>query len=211
MIMLPVELWKHIALQYVEGGQLSPKVYMVLSLVSRKFIMCMTILQEYYLRKIATDARIEYGLPNNKLHSPDYGKLPAVICTNDDKEWYIDGKRHRDNDSPAIIYANGDQYWYVDGKQHRDNDLPATIHVNGYQAWYLHGKYHRDNDLPAIIRANGNREWYVNGKLHRDNNLPAMMWANGSQYWFIHGVLQRDDDLPAVIHADSAISLVCSR
>ena len=163
--MLPVELWKHIALQYVEDGHLSPKVYMVLSLVSRKFVMSTTILQEYYLRKIVTNDGIEYRLPNNKLHSPDYGESPAIIHANGNQAWYVRGKQHRNNDLPAIIYANGDQYWYVDGKQHRDNDLPAVIRANGDQYWYVRGKHHRDDGLPAVIYALGSQYWWVDGYL----------------------------------------------
>jgi hypothetical protein len=185
--MLPVELWKHIALQYAVCGHLSPAVYTQLALVSHQFVIPTPTLQEYYLRKYITDDRIEYKLPNNKLHSPDYGKLPAVIYANGDQAWYVDGKQHRDNDMPAVLYANGSQAWYVDGKRHRNNDLPAVIHADSGQYWYIHGKSHRDNGLPAVISAYGDQYWYVDDKRHRDNDMPAVIYANGNQEWYTHG------------------------
>ena len=38
------------------------------------------------------------------------------VYDNGDKEWYLNGKRHRE-DGPAGEYANGDKFWYLDGKQ----------------------------------------------------------------------------------------------
>jgi hypothetical protein len=108
--MLPVELWKHIALQCVVDGHPSPAVYTLLALVNRQFHIPTPVLQEYYIQKYITDDRIEYRLPNNALHSPDYGRLPAVIYTNGDQEWYVNTKRHRDNDMPAVACTDGDQY-----------------------------------------------------------------------------------------------------
>ena len=186
--MLPTELWKHIALQYTVCGHPSPAVYTQLALVSRQFHIPTPVLQEYYLRKYITDDRIEYRLPNNKLHSPDYGRLPAKIHANGDQHWYVDGKRHRDNDM-AVIYANGDQEWYINGELHRDNDMPAVIDANGDQEWYVHDKWHRDNDMPAVICTNGDQRWYIHGKLHRDNDMPAVIDANGDQKWYVNGEL----------------------
>ena len=34
------------------------------------------------------------------------------------KNWYKEGKLHRDNDQPAIIEANGTKYWCKDGVQY---------------------------------------------------------------------------------------------
>ena len=34
---------------------------------------------------------------------------------NGDKEWYLNGKLHRE-DGPAVEYADGSKYWYLDGK-----------------------------------------------------------------------------------------------
>jgi hypothetical protein len=150
--MLPTELWKHIALQYTVYGHPSPAVYAVLSLVSRMFIIPTPSIQEYYLHKYVNAGDIKYKLPNGNLHSPEYGNLPAVTYSNGLREWYRNGKLHREID-PAVINNGGDQFWYIHGKRHRDNDMPAVMHADGRQYWYVHGKLHRDNNLPAIIDA----------------------------------------------------------
>jgi hypothetical protein len=188
-LMLPTEIWKHIALQYTVDGEVSPAVYVRLSLVSRMFAMDIPMLQEYYLQKYVTNDRIEYKLPNGNYHSPAYGKLPAVsLANNVCQEWYVDGKRHRDGGLPAVVYTYSVQYWYVNDKPHRDGGLPAVIYADGTQEWYVDGKRRRDGDLPAIVRASGDQEWYKNGKRHRDGGLPAVIWTNGEQYWYVDGI-----------------------
>ena len=160
--MLPVELWKNIALQYTVCGHPSPKVYAVLSLVSCKFVIPTPQLQEYYLRKYVEDIRTEYRLtPSNRLHSPEYGNLPAVIWVTGDQEWYKNGLRHRDGDLPAVAAASN-QEWWVNGKRHRDVDLPAVIIIDDTQQWYVNNQRHRMGDLPAIIYADGRQGWYIN-------------------------------------------------
>ncbi len=62
----------------------------------------------------------------------------TVIVNGDYQEWYLNGKRHRE-DGPAII--NGDyQAWYLNGKRHRE-DGPAAVVGSDYRAWYLNGEY----------------------------------------------------------------------
>ena len=41
--------------------------------------------------------------------------LPAYEGFNGTKEWFADGKYHRENGS-AIEYANGDKFWYLNGE-----------------------------------------------------------------------------------------------
>ena len=69
-------------------------------------------------------------------------KLPngGEFCEfpNGSKEWYLNGKRHRE-DGPAVIFPNGDKWWYVDGKLHRE-DGPAIEWDNGKKSWYLNGE-----------------------------------------------------------------------
>ena len=84
------------------------------------------------------------------------------VDANGSKEWYLDGKRHRE-DGPAIEYVNGSKYWYLDGKLHRE-DGPAIERADGSKYWYLDGKRHRE-DGPAIEYADGSKEWYLNGEL----------------------------------------------
>ena len=40
----------------------------------------------------------------------------AIERTHGDKEWWVNGKRHRLN-GPAVEYANGVEEWWVNGEQ----------------------------------------------------------------------------------------------
>jgi hypothetical protein len=57
------------------------------------------------------------------------------------------------------VFPNGHKEWYLDGKIHRE-DGPAVEWVNGSKEWWLNGKLHRE-DGPAIERADGHKEWYL--------------------------------------------------
>ncbi len=80
---------------------------------------------------------------------------------NGDKEWYQDGKLHRDG-GPAVERANGIKEWHKNGKWHRIGG-PAIECVNG-KYWYQNGELHRE-DGPAVERDDGDKLWYKNGKL----------------------------------------------
>ena len=60
---------------------------------------------------------------------------------------------------------NGTKEWYVNGKLHRE-DGPAIERANGYKEWWVNGQLHRE-DGPAVEWANGTKSWYVNGKFIR--------------------------------------------
>jgi hypothetical protein len=75
-----------------------------------------------------------------RLHSR--GDEPAVV-TQTKKEWYKEGRLHRDGDLPAVVMADGTQMWYKRGMPHRDGDLPAKILADGTQMWFIKGKSHR--------------------------------------------------------------------
>jgi hypothetical protein len=95
-----------------------------------------------------------------------------IIHPNGTQEWWVNGKRHRE-DGPAIINSHNYQEWWVNGKRHR-LDGPAYIN-NGRQDWYLNGKRHR-TDGPAVIYPDDCRpftpviypddwrEWFINDK-----------------------------------------------
>ena len=68
------------------------------------------------------------------------------------------GRYHREGDEPAIEYLSGSKEWWINGKWHRE-DGPAFEYVSGYKAWLINGKYHRI-DGPAIESANGIKSWY---------------------------------------------------
>ena len=113
-------------------------------------------------------------------------KPECRIHTNGTKEWYLNGKLHREDINPetgltcpAVEYANGNKEWYLNGKLHRE-DGPAVEYANKY--WYLNDKLHRE-DGPAVEYANGDKYWCLNDKLHREDG-PAIEFADGeTQYW----------------------------
>jgi len=73
-----------------------------------------------------------------------------------------EGRHHSFNDKPAIVWFDGDKEWYLNGKQHRENG-PAIEYASGNKYWRLNGKFHR-TDGPAIEYVSGNKVWYLNGK-----------------------------------------------
>jgi hypothetical protein len=78
------------------------------------------------------------------------------------------GVLHSFDDEPAVSYADGHKEWwkewYNDGKRHRDNDKPAIIGYDGSESWYKDGELHRDNDEPAFISSYGTKEYWKNDK-----------------------------------------------
>jgi hypothetical protein len=75
------------------------------------------------------------------------------VHDNGDKEWYLDGKFHRE-DGPAIEDSDGTKFWYLNDKRHRE-DGPAIEWADGGKAWYLNGKKlteeeHAEQTSPAI-------------------------------------------------------------
>lgn len=80
-------------------------------------------------------------------------------------------------DGPAIVWSNGDKAWFINGVRHRE-DGPA-IEYETFVAWYNYGKRHRIGG-PAIIRYispelkhNPLLEYWVNDMLHREDG-PAI-------------------------------------
>lgn len=124
---------------------------------------------------------------------------PAIERADGTKEWYIDGKRHRDGGLPAIERKNGDREWYVNGELHRDGDLPA-IDTRERKAWAVHDKFHRIGG-PALEFDHGSKIWIVNGKKHRDGGLPAVEAKDGTRKWYRNGQLHREDG-PAITKPD---------
>ena len=77
-------------------------------------------------------------------------KSICKIYTNGDKEWWLNGKRHRVG-GPALERVAGDKVWYLNGKLHRE-DGPAIEYANGTKSWYLNGKYITDDPLVFILK-----------------------------------------------------------
>ena len=82
------------------------------------------------------------------------------------------------------INYRGDKEWYIDGKRHRE-DGPAYEGSDGTKEWYINGLCHRE-DGPAIEYKDRAVYWFINGKLHREDG-PAVEYPNGSKYWYYQG------------------------
>ena len=107
-------------------------------------------------------------------------KPECKIYANGGKEWWLNGKLHRE-DGPAVEYANGGKEWCLSGKHHRE-DGPAVEYANGGKWWFLNGKHHRE-DGPAVERANGKRWWYLNDK-EVDPETIVDLWLAKNIYCF---------------------------
>lgn len=123
-------------------------------------------------------------------------KVPSKFYyKNKDKKFVL----HRDNNKPAIERSNGDKEWYKDGRLHRE-DGPAKECSNGYKEWRISGRKHRENG-PAIEHINGDKEyWYtkynkkgeiIENYKHRLDG-PAIERINGCNEWYIKGRRQND-------------------
>ena len=89
------------------------------------------------------------------------------------------------------VYPNGDKEWYLNGKLHRE-DGPAVEWADGYKEWFLNGKLHRE-DGPAVESAFGHKEWFLNGKLHREDG-PAIEYSTGTKKWFLNDKSMSEDE-----------------
>ena len=53
--------------------------------------------------------------------------------------------RHR-TDGPAVIGSNGDKMWYVNGARHRLDGPAAEYFISGDNLWYVNGEYIFETD-----------------------------------------------------------------
>ena len=113
------------------------------------------------------------------------------------RTWRLRGCRgmiHRAH-GPAIIRSNGDEEYYLNGKRHRENGPAWISSIAKTETWFWHGKIHRENG-PAEIVKNFKEVWYFRDLIHR-NDGPAFIYhesvANEDTryrwYW-------RDEDMP---------------
>lgn len=123
------------------------------------------------------------------------------------KEWIVDGKRHRDGDKPALRKFDGHgavtkESWYAHGERHRDGDKPAICEYDAAtgtlmrESWHVGGLDHRADDKPAFIRyhcSNGNLAteiWYFEGKIYSNEDHPSFHFfdevtgnVNHKEWW----------------------------
>ena len=141
------DIWYHLY-QYHDRFKELAKTPALINLYQNLFV-------EYIINKNGTKYTKLFGL----FHS--INDQPAKVWNNGTKEWYKEGKLHRE-DGPAVEYSNGNKYWYLHGKRHREG-RPAVERSDGEKRWYIHGQLHRE-DGPAIERSDGSKEWYLEGK-----------------------------------------------
>lgn len=102
-----------------------------------------------------------------------YKTYEVKVYDDGTKQWFLDGKLHREDGEPAIEYPSGYKEWFLDDKPHRE-DGPAVEDVDGYKAWYLNGKRHRE-DGPAVKYADGSKAWFLDGKMLTEEEFNQRM------------------------------------
>lgn len=127
-----------------------------------------TTISQVFTRSYEFDSATYMDHEFRVLHS--FNDQPAVsdpTC----KEWYRNGKLHRDNDKPAMIFWNGSEEWFKNGIRYREDDKPLLVRKDGTKFWLdKYNNYHRENDKPAIICSSGKCEWYIHGKFVKSDN-----------------------------------------
>ncbi len=78
------------------------------------------------------------------------------------KKWSNKKGFHRANDLPALIWSDNDLHWYIDGKLHRDGDKPAVI-CYGLKYWYQKNNLHRLEGPALIDEICGREEYWLEG------------------------------------------------
>jgi len=119
--------------------------------------------ENYINKKVHKNGNVFYYNAKKQLHRTDG---PASEYSNGNKEWWINGQRHR-IDGPAVerlIAGTKSKEWYKNGKLHRENG-PAIELRNGIKSWWKYGKVHR-LDGPAITRPDGFEEWRISSYIY---------------------------------------------
>ena len=73
------------------------------------------------------------------------------------------------SDGSVVKWPNGSKEWWVNGKRHRE-DGPAFETPSGYNEWWVNGKRHRE-DGPALETPSGYNEWWVNGNEYSEQEF----------------------------------------
>jgi len=131
-------------------------------------------------------------------------KYKRGVYTNGDKEWCLNGKRHR-VDGPAVEWSNGTKCWYLNGKSHRV-DGPAVEYADGTKCWSLNDKLHRE-DGPAVEFADGSKWWYLNDEElteeeHHIRTLPTVKTASSKPMFEVSEIRENSHDGSATLVID---------
>ena len=95
----------------------------------------------------------------------DYKEYTVRVYENGVKEWYLNGKYHRE-DGPAVEYADGSKFWYLNGKHHRE-DGPAIEYSNRFKEWYLNGNQFTKEEFNARKNSCAGKIVEIDGKKYR--------------------------------------------
>lgn len=157
----------------------------------------------------------------------------TVSASNGDKYWLSNGLLHRE-DGPAVIRSNGDVEYWINGKQMSDGEYlkltgaeeediqlmkdfglfemlilekssVKTVRPFGksqIEEWRNSDNQLHREDGPAktVYGETGDIEqeyWYINNRLHREDG-PAVNHVGRVKKWFIDGKMHREDG-PAII------------
>jgi len=149
---------------------------------------------------------------NNVYHNSDGPACIKDMRTWKSREWWIDGKLHREN-GPAIItkWPGGFSRieYYIGGVRHRV-DRPAIVEKTRMGVsrldWYTRGELHNDTS-PAVLHFHINRkislrEWYSHGVFHRDDGPAREKYTETGELrrteWWQHGQ-RHNANGPAII------------
>jgi len=75
----------------------------------------------------------------------------CLIDRDNNKAWYQNGKRHREDGHPAVENADGTKLWYKNGERHRE-DGPACEFASGDKWWFLNGNYYNEQEWIIAMR-----------------------------------------------------------
>jgi hypothetical protein len=118
-------------------------------------------------------------------------RIKIIITNKPTMAKYVNKVLHSLCDTCSVRRKSGRKEWYWQGKKHREGDKPAIEYVSGTKEWWWHGEEHREGDLPAKEWENGSRLWFWRRNLHREGDKPAVECSSGYKAWYKHGKLQR--------------------
>jgi len=80
----------------------------------------------YYIKEGKFETKEVSTIPYRNFHRKDG---PAIIWSDGDEEWFVNGKRHR-LDGPAIDWKNLPKEYWINGKKLNTKEVKAWIKNN---------------------------------------------------------------------------------
>lgn len=133
--------------------------------------------------------------------------MPAIEKLNGDKEWWVNGQRHRDNNQVALIKLEngilrqeywsfnqlnvidlGDNFYYF-----KNNELEKASFKDNSKEFFNPGCTNienKNNFIKKKIDPLGLIEYFKDGLVHKDSHIgPARINPNGTKEYLENGVL----------------------